>query len=127
MKYFAIFLFALSLRATAANRGADRTITWHQWQEWAEFRFRTGDRYLGDECWEHYLGFELYRPSAKKIKISMISLATEGVPDVVIAPRRRYAIVKVTNSNMTAHKGRWNWTAQEMISTIPRLHVGLIE
>jgi hypothetical protein len=127
MKYLAILLFVLSLAITTACRGADRTITWHQWQERAEFRVRTGDRYLGDECWEHYLGFELYRPSAKKIKISMISLAAEDVPDVVIAPGRRYAIVKVTNSNMTVHKGRWNWTAQEMASTIPRSHVGLIE
>jgi hypothetical protein len=127
MKYFAILLFALSLEATAANQGSDRTITWHPWQEWAEFRVRTGDRYLGNERWEHYLGFELYRPSAKKIKISMIYLAVEAVPDVVIAPGRRYAIVKVTNSTMTAHKGRWSWTAREMRSTNPLSHVGLIE
>jgi hypothetical protein len=57
----------------------------------------------------------------------MISLAGELVPDVVIAPGRRYAIVKVTNSNMTAHKGRWSWTAQEVQSTNPLSHVGLIE
>jgi hypothetical protein len=95
---------------------ADRTITWHPWQDWADFRVRTGDRYLGGERWEHYLAFGLYRPSAKKIKISMIYLATEAMPDVEIAPGRRYAIVKVTNSNMTAHKGRWSWTAQEMTS-----------
>jgi len=127
MKYFVIFLFAFALEATAANQGPDRTITWQPWQEWAEFRVRSGDRYLGDECWEHYLGFGLYRPSAKKIKISMISLAGELVPDVVIAPGRRYAIVKVTNSNMTAHKGRWAWTAQEVQSTNPLSHIGLIE
>jgi hypothetical protein len=127
MKYFAILLFALSLEATAANQRADRTITWQPWQEWAELRVRTGDRYLGDERWEHYLGFELYRPSTKKIKISMISLAGEPVPDVVISPGRRYAIVKVTSSNMTAHKGRWSWTAEEVQSTTPRPHVGLVE
>jgi len=72
MKYFVILLFAFSLEATAANQGPDRTITWQPWQEWAEFRVRTGDRYLGDECWDHYLAFGLYRPSAKRIKISMI-------------------------------------------------------
>ena len=59
MKYFAILLFALSLEATAATQRADRTITWQQWQEWAEFRVRTGDRYLGGERWEHYLAFGL--------------------------------------------------------------------
>ena len=86
-------------------KAADRTITWHPWQQWTGFRVRTGDRYLGDTCWEHYLAFGLYRPSTKEIKISMIYLATELMPDVEIAPGRRYAIVKVTNSNMTAHKG----------------------
>jgi hypothetical protein len=127
MKYFAILLFALSFETTAANEGADRTITWHPWQEWAEFRVRTGDRYLGNKRWEHYLGFELYRPSAKKIKISMIYLAMEAVPDVVIAPGRRYAIVKVTNSTMTARRGRWSWIAQEMSSRNRLSHLGLIE
>jgi len=126
MKYFAILLFALSFETTAANEGADRTITWHPWQEWAEYRVRMGDRYLGGERWEHYLAFELYKPNAKKIKISMIYLAGEAVPDVVIAPGRRYAIVKVTNSNMTAHKGRWSWTAQEVQSTNPLSHVGTL-
>ena len=127
MKYFVFLLFALSLGASGANEGADRTITWHPWQDWGEFRVRTGDRYLGGERWEHYLAFGLYRPSAKKIKISMIYLATEVMPDVVIVPGRRYAIVKVTNSNMTAHKGRWSWTAQEVRSTNRLSHVGLVE
>jgi hypothetical protein len=127
MKYFAIFLLALSLEAHAATQGADRTITWRPWQEWAEFRVRTGDRYLGNQRWEHYLGFELYRPSAKKIRISMIYLVTESVPDVVIAPGRRYAIVKVTNSTMTARKGRWSWIAQEMRSTNRLSHAALME
>src|SRR5438132_11837745 len=103
MKYFAILLFALSLEDTAANQGADRTITWHPWQEWGEFRVRTGDRYLGNERWEQYLGFELYRPSTEKFKILMIYLAIEVEPDAVMAPGRRYEIVKVTNSTMTAH------------------------
>jgi hypothetical protein len=110
---FVIFLLALSLEATAANQGADRTITWQPWQEWPELRVRTGDRYLGDGQWEHYLGFEQRRGSAKAIKISKIYLATEAVPDVVIAPERRYAIVKVSNSTMTARKGRWSWAMQE--------------
>jgi hypothetical protein len=127
MKYFVILLFALSLEATAPTQGADRTITWRPWQEWAEFRVRTGDRYLGHQRWEHYLGFELYRPSTKKIKISMIYLATQSVPDVVIAPGRRFAIVKVTNSTMTARKGRWSWIAQEMRSTNRLSSMGLIK
>ena len=39
-----------------------------------EFRVRTGDRYLGGQVWEHYLGFEQYRASVKPIKLSMIRL-----------------------------------------------------
>ena len=126
-KYFAILLFALSLEATAATQRADRTITWQQWQEWAEFRVRTGDRYLGGERWEHYLAFGLYQPSNKRIKISMIYLATELVSDVVIEPGRRYAVVKVTNSNMAAHKGHWSWTTQEVRSPKRLPHDGLLE
>jgi hypothetical protein len=127
MKYFAILLLALCIEANAAGERADRTITWHPWQERAEFRVRTGDRCLGGERWEHYLGFELYRPSTKRIKISMISLAGEPVPDVVIVPGRRYAILKVANSNMTAHKGRWSWTAQEMLPRNRRSNMGVLE
>jgi hypothetical protein len=127
MKYFVVLLFSLSLAATAATQGADRTITWRPWQEWPEFRVRTGDRYLGTQRWEHYLGFELYRPSTKKIKISMIHLAIEPVPDVVLAPGRRYAILKVTNSTMTARKGRWSWIAEEMHSTNRLSSVGHLE
>jgi hypothetical protein len=55
MKYVALLLVALSLEAHAATQGADRTITWRPWQEWAEFRVRTGDRYLGHQRWEHFL------------------------------------------------------------------------
>jgi len=122
------FFFLLCLvEATAANHGADGTITWQPWQEWAEFRVRVGDPYLGHERWEHYLGFEQYRPSAKKIKISMIYLSTEAVPGVVIAPGRRYAIVEVTNSTMTAHIGHWSWATEEVQTTSRLSHLGLIE
>ena len=65
--------------------------------------------------WEHYLGFELYRASVKAIKLSMIRLGSEEVrEEVVIRPGLRYAIVIVTNDSMTAHKGVWSWTAQEV-------------
>ena len=80
------------------------------------FRFRAGDRYLGGQVWEHYLGFEQYRPSVKPIKLSMIRLGSEKVrEEVVIRQGLRYAIVKVTNDTMTAHKGIWSWTAQEVL------------
>jgi hypothetical protein len=127
MKYFALLLLAPSLAANAADQGADRTITWHPWQERPEFRVRTGDRYLGAGKWEHFLAFEEHPASTKEIKISMIYLATEAVPDVVIAPKRRYAIVKVTNSTMTARKGRWSWTAQQIRSANHLSRVGLLE
>jgi hypothetical protein len=117
----------LSSEANAASQGADRSITWQPWQAWADYWVQIGDRYLGGERWEQYLGFELYRSSAKKIKISMIFLGTEVVPDVVIAPGRRHAIVKVTNSDMTADMGRWRWTTEEVQSTSRLSHPGLIE
>lgn len=45
----------------------------------------------------------------------MIRLGSDDVPeDVVIRPGLRYAIVKVTNGTMTARKGVWSWTAQEV-------------
>jgi hypothetical protein len=130
MKYFAFLLLAIAAGANAAEhrhlsskshgsvkdsfQGPDRTITWLPWQKRPEFSVRTGDRYLGHEQWEHYLGFEEHPSSAKEIKLSKIHLASEFVPDVFIRPGSRYAIVKVTNSSMTAHKGRWSWEAQEM-------------
>ena len=130
MNYFALFLFVLlTLSASAtpitvrhykssreAFEGPDRTITWRPWQQSPEgsFRFRTGDRYLGGQVWEHYLGFELYK-AVKPINLSMIRLGSEEVrEEVVIRPGLRYAIVKVTNDKMTAHKGKWSWTAQEV-------------
>jgi hypothetical protein len=69
----------------------------------------------GGAKWEHYLGFEQRSASAKAIKLSMIHLGSEDVrEDVVIRPGSRYAIVKVTNGAMTALKGVWSWTAQEV-------------
>jgi hypothetical protein len=131
MNYCALFLFVLSTLSAAASpptvrhyesfreafKGPDRTITWRPWHQSPEgnFRFRTGDRYLGGQVWEHYLGFEQQRTSIKAIKLSMIRLGSEDVrEDVVIRPVLRYAIVKVTNGTMTAHKGVWSWTAQEV-------------
>jgi hypothetical protein len=130
MKYFAPFLLILSilppsplpLNAQSISRsktfnGSDRTITWRPWQqnEKDEFRFRTGDRYLGRAVWEHYLGFEQHRFSTKVIKLSMIRLGNEEVPEeVVLRPGFRYAILKITNGTMTAHKGVWSWNAQEV-------------
>jgi hypothetical protein len=100
-----------------AFNGPDRTITWRPWHQSpdAHFRFRTGDRYLGGQVWEHYLGFELQQTSIKAIKLSMIRLANEDIrEEVVIRPGLRYAILKVTNDTMTAHKGVWSWTAQQV-------------
>jgi hypothetical protein len=131
MNYFTLFLFVLSTLSASATpptvrhykssreafEGPDRTITWRAWKEASggEFRVRTGDRYLGRQVWEHYLGFELYRASVKPIKLSMIRLGSEAIPEeVVIRQGLRYAIVKVTNDTMTAHKGMWSWTAQEV-------------
>jgi hypothetical protein len=131
MNYFALFLFVLSTLSAAASpptvrhyessrdafKGPDRTITWRPWHQSSEgdFRFRTGDRYLGGQVWEHYLGFEEHLGSVKAIKLFMIRLGSEEVREgILICPGLRYAIVKVTNGSMTAHKGVWNWTAQEV-------------
>jgi hypothetical protein len=143
MKYFAVFiLLALTLTPNAfgAGRplpppgmppsgpkepkehrhrveGTDRTITWRRWQDMpgGDFRIRSGDRYLGHGKWQHYLVFEQSRVSVKAIKLSMIHLGSEDVrEDFVIRPGSRYAIAKVTNGTMTAHKGAWSWIAQEV-------------
>jgi hypothetical protein len=97
-------------------RGPDRTITWRSWQQLAayEVRIRTGDRYLGGENWEHYLGFELAATSQKVIKVSLIHLDEETAADIELSPRVRQAIVKIANHHMTARKGIWGWTLQEM-------------
>lgn len=131
MKYFGVFLFVLSTLSAAASpptvrhyrssreafNGPDRTITWRAWKEASggEFRVRTGDRYLGGQVWEHYLGFEQYPGSVKQINLSSIRMGSEVVPEnVMIRPGLRYAIVKITNGTMTAHKGMWSWTAEEV-------------
>jgi hypothetical protein len=125
--FVALLLLPLAVSATtfAAERphmryyksfeGPDRTITWQAWKEVPgdAFRWRTGDRYLGGEQWEHYLCFEQHPGQAKAIKLSMIHLASESVEDVVLRPGLRYAVLKVTNHMMTAHKGVWKWTARE--------------
>jgi hypothetical protein len=122
-----LLLLSLPLSATAfaaerphirhykSFKGPDRTITWRAWREVPgdAFRWRTGDRYLGGEQWEHYLCFEQHPGQAKAIKLFMIHLASESVEDVALRPGLRYAILKVTNHMMTAHKGVWMWTARE--------------
>ena len=128
MKLFVLLLLILTILPISARppntqfnsgkkcSGADRTITWGPWQHNPkdEFRFRTGDRYLGHAVWEHYLGFEQFRTSSRAIKLSKIRLGDEDVrEEVVIRPGFRYAILKITNGAMTAHKGVWSWTAQE--------------
>ena len=129
MTYFALFLFAVTtvsvtampptVRRYKSSREAfnapDRTITWRPWHQNPDghFRFRTGDRYLGGQVWEHYLAFELQQAAVKPIKLSMIRLGSEDIrEEVMIRPGLRYAIVKVTNDKMTAHTGTWNWTVQ---------------
>ena len=142
MKYFVLFmLFPLALVANAfgAGRplpppevpasvpeeshehrqraeGPDRTITWRRWQEKPgdDFRVRTGDRYLGHGKWQHYLVFEQRRVCMNRIRFSLIHLASEPVADVETSPGSRFAIVRITNDVMTARKGLWSWTAQEV-------------
>jgi hypothetical protein len=46
----------------------------------------------------------------------MFHLGNEDVPEQIeICPRLLYAFVKVTDDTMTAHKGVWSWTAQEVV------------
>jgi len=103
------------LRYYKSFKGPDHTITWQAGKEvpGGAFRWRTGERYLGGEQWEHYLCFEEHPGQAKAIKLSMIHLASESVEDVVLRPGLRYAILEVTNHMMTAHKGVWEWIARE--------------
>jgi hypothetical protein len=124
MQYFAPLLLFLSVLPTAVAHqnaefisSADHTITWRPWRQnpTDEFRFRTGDRYLGRAVWEHYLAFEQLRSSSEAIKLSMIRLANEELEEkAVLRPGSRYAIFKITNGTMTAHKGIWSWTTQEI-------------
>ena len=126
MRYFAFLVLLAIIGGESQARdvppswtfnGPDRTITWKPWYhnpKWG-YSVRTGDRYLGHRVWEHYLLFEEQQSSGKLIKFSMIHLAQgDGLDDVVVRPGLRYAIFEVTNSNMTAHKGVWSWTAQEL-------------
>jgi hypothetical protein len=128
MNYFAISLSVLAVLAVGSSlghdkspgqavNGPDRTITWGPWHQnpECEYQFRTGDRYLGHRLWEHYLGFAEHISSSKAIKIFMIHLADADIQEeVVIRPGLRYAILKITNGAMTAHKGKWSWTAEEV-------------
>ena len=130
MKYFTPVLLVLSILSTTAIaknaqfisrgktfNGPDRTITWGPWQQNPkdEFRFRTGDRYLGHAVWEHYLGFEQNRSSSNAIKLSRIRLGNQDVgEEAVLQAGSRYAIFKVLNGTMTSRKGVWTWTAQEV-------------
>ena len=126
MRYFAFLVLLASIAAESQARdlpprrtfnGPDRTITWKPWHhnpKWG-YSVRTGDRYLGHRVWEHYLLIEEQRSSDKWLKFSMIHLAEEdGLENATIRPEMRYAIFKITNDNMTAHKGVWSWTAQEL-------------
>jgi len=126
MRYFAFLVLLASIAAESQARdvpprrtfnGPDRTITWKPWHhnpKWG-YSVRTGDRYLGHRVWEHYLLIEAQRSSDKALKFSMIHLAQEdSLEKVIICPELRYAIFKITNGNMTAHKGVWTWTAQEL-------------
>ena len=82
---------------------------------WMNSVFRTEDRYLGRAVWEHYLGFEQHRTSSKAINLSMIRLGNQDLGEAaVLRPGARYAIFKITNGTMTAHKGLWSWTPQEV-------------
>ena len=124
MDYLVFFVFVLLATCAAPSvaqadsrwqNGPDRTITWRPWRQKpeSEYRFRTGDRYLGNRTWEHYLAFEERKLSNGAIKLYMIGLANEHITEeVVICPGLRYAIFKITNGSMTAHKGPWTWTAE---------------
>jgi hypothetical protein len=54
------------------------------------------------------LGFEERRSVSKEIKISMIHLAKEPVPDIFLVPGKGFGIVKITNSTMTARNCYWS-------------------
>jgi hypothetical protein len=126
MDYLAIFVFVLLAACAAPSvaqadslwrrfNGPDRTITWGPWRQKpeCEYRFRTGDRYLGNRTWEHYLAFEERKLSNGAIKLYMIGLANERITEeVVIGPGLRFAVFKITNGSMTAHKGPWTWAAE---------------
>ena len=117
MKYFVFLLLAFCLEAIAASQGADRTITWHPWQELAEFRVRTGDRYLGGGRWEGVRAV----PAQEKAKSRCLLWVA-----ILSQMLRRYAIFEVTNS-VTAQIEPWNWTTLEMGPRKRSLHLGLAD
>jgi hypothetical protein len=107
--------------ANQQYRGPARNVTWRSWQQLSahEVRIRTGDHYLGGENWAHYLEFELAATSQKMIKVSLIHLEGETAADIELSPTVRDAIVKIVNHHMTAQKGAWGWTLQEIIQSGP--------
>jgi hypothetical protein len=61
------------------------------------------------------LGFEQNRSSSNAIKLSRIRLENQDVgEEAILQAGSRYAIFKVLNGTMTARKGVWTWTAQEV-------------
>jgi TIR domain len=94
----------------------DRSISWHGWQQLPAYdmTIRTGDHYLGDGSWAHYLGFELAPTSQKVIKVSLIHLEGETVANRELSPAAREAVVKIVNHRMTEERGAWGWTLQEV-------------
>jgi hypothetical protein len=99
----------------------DRAITWHGWQQLQayEMRIRTGDHYLGGENWAHYLRFELAATSQRVVKASLIHLEGETAADIEVSPSAREATAKIVNHHMTARKGAWGWTLQEIKQSGP--------
>ena len=67
----------------------------------------------GNTTWD--LSSKQHRTSFKAIKLSVIRLANQDAGEAaILRPGSRYAIFKITNSTMTARKGLWSWTAQEV-------------
>jgi hypothetical protein len=92
------------------------SVTWHGWQQLAGYdvAFRTGDHYLGDGSWAHYLGFQLAPTSQKVIKVSLIHLEGETAADTELSPTAHEAVVKIVNQRMTEERGAWGWALQEI-------------
>jgi hypothetical protein len=95
---------------------SDRSVTWHGWQQLAgnDVAIRTGDHYLGDGSWAHYLGFQLAPTSQKVIKVSLIHLEGETAADTELSPTAREAVVKIVNHHMTEERGAWGWALREI-------------
>jgi len=95
---------------------SDRSISWRGWQQLPAYdmTIRTGDHYLGDGSWVHYLGFELAPTSQKVIKVSLIHLEGETAANRELSPAAPEAVVKIVNHRMTEERGAWGWTLQEV-------------